>query len=112
MKKRAIFFLFLCGTGTSFAQSTAQTKQVSTSQNGVVVHESAGVEGFYTPPGPQVTVRTIDDWSLAECIDALKAVDDKLSTLGYSEEDQASRTTYLAEKQKIEARKEQLLTNH
>lgn len=112
MKKRAIFFSFLCASGASYAQTTAQTKQVATSENGVVVHQSAGVEGFVQPAQPKVIENPISNWSLELCLDALNILDNKMRVLGNSAEDIVSRENYLEQKKQIEARKEQLLNNH
>lgn len=111
MKKRAIFFSFLCACGVSFAQKTSSTKQVATSENGVVVHESAGVEGFVQPMQPTVISNPISNWSLELCLDALNILDNKLRILGNSAEDVVMREHYLEQKKQIEARKEELL-NH
>lgn len=110
MKKACYLFTFLCLTTASFGQNAGQTKEVKTQSNGVVVHESAGNEGLYVASKPQVIVRTIQDWTLPECIDALRVIQEKLIMLEGSEESKAHRDAILEQQALIEARKQSLLS--
>lgn len=58
----------------------------TTLSNGVIVHEAQGVEGSQKQSEKVSNVRTINDWSLAECIDAEPYFYNKLTTAA-SEED-------------------------
>lgn len=93
------------------AQNSSETKTVFTQSNGVVVQESSGVEGFVQQTESKKHENPIDNWSLAVCIDALKDIEDKLSTFGNSTEDQESKRYYLEQKRLVEERKQTLLTN-
>jgi hypothetical protein len=109
MKKACYLFVFLCSVTTSFGQNGTETKQVKTQQNGVVVHESAGNEGFYAAQPQVVVVRTIQDWTLPECIDALTVIQEKLIMLEGSAEYETSKAAILEQQALIEARKQSLL---
>lgn len=111
MKKACYLLVFLCSATISFGQTSVETKQVKTQSNGVVVHESAGNEGFNASSQPQaVVVRTIQDWTLPECIDALRVIQEKLIMLEGSAEYEASKATILEQQALIEARKQSLLS--
>lgn len=95
--RRLIFIgLFVCASQT-LCHSQSNTTQLT---NGVVVHQAQGVEG--TPeakPVEQVRVRTIQDWNLPECIEALTYVEMKLNEAAPSQ-----REYYLNEKARITQR--------
>lgn len=62
----------------AFAFATLITFSQTVQSNGVVVHEALGIEGKVEVAPPSVTVvRTINDWSLAECIDAVQVLEMK-----------------------------------
>lgn len=92
---------FLTITFVSFLVPLSGSSQTTTKTqpNGVVVHLASGVENtpVQSPESPKV--RTMDDWSLAECIDALHALDIKLNEA--SDED---RSYYEGEREKLVAR--------
>ena len=98
-----VFFLPLF----SFAQ------QVTTTENGVTVHRATGVEGIVSNPAtvPANPARSFTDWTLPECIDALSAIEDKISTLGNTPEDLQKLQYYSEEKARIEERRDLLMTN-
>lgn len=111
MKKTCFLLLCLCSVSTSFGQNAGQAKQISTQSNGVIVHESAGNEGFYTSPESKVVaVRTVQDWTLPECIDALTAIQEKLFMLEGSAEYETAKVAILEQQALIEARKQSLLS--
>ncbi|ASS47469.1 MAG: hypothetical protein A3D31_16655 [Candidatus Fluviicola riflensis] len=110
MKKPCYLLVCLCSATISFGQTT-ETKQINTQSNGVVVHESAGNEGFYNAQPQAVVVRTIQDWTLPECIDALTVIQEKLIMLEGSAEYETVRVTILEQQALIEARKQSLLSN-
>ncbi|TSJ45611.1 hypothetical protein [Fluviicola chungangensis] len=93
MKKIILFGLSVCAIHT-FGHSQTNTTQLP---NGVVVHQAQGVEGT-----PQATkqepmhVRTLQDWTLPECIDALAHTEMKLN-----EASEQERARYLSEKGRI-----------
>lgn len=91
-----------------FAQGSHEIKQISVQSNGVVVHESSGVEGFSQAPVTGSAVRELNDWSLPECIDALAYIDAKLQYLSDTEEDKSMRMRYMEQKAAIESRRKQL----
>ena len=63
--------------------------------NGVVVHQAQGVESTTYPVNNQsVKVRTVQDWTLSECIDALPFLEIKLN-----EASPVDRERYLHEKE-------------
>lgn len=99
--RRLIFIgLFVCASHT-LGHSQTNTTQLP---NGVVVHQAQGVEGAQKPKViEQVPVRTIQDWTLPECIDALAYVEMKLNEAAPSEQ-----AYYLDEKTKITQRITQL----
>lgn len=68
-----------------FSQST------TTQSNGVVVHQAQGVETPKVNPSTGSTPRSIEQWSLAECIDALSFLEMKLEE-AYTAEDKEKYT--------------------
>lgn len=89
--------------------SSAQTTQ-STSSPGVIMLQAKGVEN---PPLPAVKsnpVRTVSDWNLAECDQALQHIDEKVRDLSTDEPDYASLLIYYQEeREKIVQHKESLI---
>ena len=110
MKNTCILAVFVTIAAFSFAQNGSRTKQVSIQSNGVVVHQSAGNEGFTEPVYDQPEIRTLEDWTLPECIDALRAIDEKIAILGNSEEDRSQLTQYQAQRVLVEQRRNMLLS--
>lgn len=95
--RRLIFIgLFVCASHT-LCHSQSNTTQLP---NGVVVHQAQGVEGAQKlKVTEEVRVRTMLDWTLPECIDALAHLEMKLN-----EAAPADRTYYLEEKVKLTQR--------
>jgi hypothetical protein len=84
--------VLLCPGFTAFAQ----IKEITTTQpNGVVVHNATGVAST-TPITEDVTrqPRTLADWNLAECIDAIPRIEDKIYLLGDSEQELKRKEDY------------------
>lgn len=84
--------------------------QTNTTQlpNGVIVHQAQGVEG--TPETRQeepARVRTMTDWTLPECIDALAHTEMKLN-----ESSGEDRERYLIEKARLVQRINELKAGH
>jgi hypothetical protein len=72
--------------------------------NGVIVHQAEGVEGAVKPVRNEpAKARTIQDWNLPECTDALRYLEMKLENAEVSD-----RERYLAEKAKIVQRMNEL----
>ncbi len=81
--------------GTSIT-TFSQVKEVTTTQpNGVVVHTAEGVVST-TPITEDVTrqPRSLADWNLAECIDAIPRIEDKIYLLGDSEQELKRKADY------------------
>lgn len=75
------------------------------------MHESAGNEGLYVASEPKVVVaRTIQDWTLPECIDALTVIQEKLFMLEGSAEYETAKVVMLEQQALIEERKQSLLS--
>lgn len=79
---------------TGSSQTTTETLP-----NGVLVHQANGVANTPVQSLEIPKMRTMEDWSLAECVDALRAVEIKLNEA--SDED---RPYYEGEKEKLVAR--------
>lgn len=104
MKRILLFGLFVYALHTS-GHSQSNTTQLP---NGVIVHQAQGVEGIVEPvKNEPVKPRTIQDWSLAECIDALAFV-----TIKLNESPDADRARYLDTKAQIEQRMNELKSTH
>lgn len=112
MKNTTIVAVFCFFPILAFCQNGNQTKPVATQSNGVIIHESAGNEGFVQPVAAvSPVVRTISDWTLPECMEALRIVDEKMAHLTESEEDAERRRYYLEQRTLIEQQKDYLLNN-
>ena len=111
MKNTGALSVFVFTAVLSYAQNGSETRQVTTQSNGVVVHESAGNEGFILSQTSGTQVRTIEDWTLPECIDALQQLADKISALGSSEEDLRTLQSYTEQQLIIEKRRDVLMGN-
>jgi hypothetical protein len=93
MRKLILLGLYVCASHT-LCHSQSNTTQLP---NGVIVHQAQGVEKIpELQQNEPVRVRTVLDWSLPECIDALAHTELKLA--GATE---ADRERYLAEKTRI-----------
>lgn len=100
MKKLILFGLSVC-TMHTLGHSQSNTTQLP---NGVIVHQAQGVEGVIEQTKTEpVKVRTMQDWSLAECIDALPYLEMKLN-----EATDKDREYYLNEKELLLKRIDQL----
>lgn len=77
------------------------SSQTNTTQlpNGVVVHQAEGVEGTPEKKSDQPVIRTMETWTLAECMDMLPYLESKISTA--TEED---KQRYLAQKVALDKR--------
>jgi hypothetical protein len=112
MKNTCIFSVFVFVASSYYAQNGSETRQVTTQSNGVIVHVSAGNEGFVPAAASSAQpVRSIDEWTLPECIDALRVIDEKIEQTGTSEQERPAREAYFQQKTLIEKRKAALMTN-
>ena len=84
--------------------------QTTTTENGVVVHSATGTGSYEMPAIPLTPVRTLEDWTLPECIEAISEIDDKIHVL--DSEDVERRAYYLSEKTRIEERRDFLMTTN
>lgn len=100
MKKLIVCLMTIAGSAPLMAQQT----EVKTLANGVQVHQAKGNEERL-PEVVAPEVRTINDWNLSECIDALTAIDGKIAMV-VDPVRLAKLTEYRAE---VNARKELLL---
>ena len=111
MKKTYTLLAFAVLPCIFYAQQ--EQRQVSTQANGVIVNEAAGNEGFVQPAVQNTVqeqkIRTIDDWNLAECIEALDEIAVKTSMLSTSAEDEKRRASYIGVTQQIIARRDYLM---
>lgn len=96
MRKGIFLGLCVCASHT-LVHSQSNTTQLP---NGVIVHQAKGVEN--TPESKQIEavhLRTIEDWNLPECMEALSEVSIKLN-----EASESDREYYLSEKNKLTKR--------
>lgn len=113
LKKIVFLYLFiLCNTlfgQTNSPANIEQTHYKVTSENGIVIYKSAGVEGVtrtsevISPPVNQ----SISNWDLQQCNDALYYIGLKIEK-SISEDDNESVEKYLEEKRKVLERKSML----
>jgi hypothetical protein len=70
-------FLFGIVVLPALCQAQSNTTQLP---NGVVVHQAQGVESITAPVKNQpVKIRSVEDWTLSECMDALPFLEIKLN---------------------------------
>lgn len=104
MKKLILFGLSVCAMHT-LGHSQSNTTQLP---NGVIVHQAQGVEGIVEQTKTEpVKVRTMQDWNLPECIDALAHVEMKLNEAALTD-----REYYLNEKALIQKRINELKSSN
>ena len=117
MIRKLLIFLavFTCGLINAQQQTIPEgVRQVSV-QNGFVIYESAGVEGFQpaqtgTPAEALApVVKPISEWGMQECNEALYFIDLKLPVVTETD-DQEAIARYVQAKSEILARKA-ILTN-
>ncbi len=97
-----IIFTIVSSFSLFFAAHGQQNKELSTTKtlpNGVVVHDAIGVEGCVKPSKNEVKTTTIQDWNLAQCIDALSVLEIK-----YAASNTKEKVDYDLYRKKIEAR--------
>lgn len=89
--------------------SSAQTTQ-SSSSPGVIMLQAKGVENPTLQTEKSNPVRTISNWNLAECDQALQHIDEKVRDLSTDELDYVALLNYYqAEREKIVKHKESLI---
>lgn len=84
-KKILVVFLLACGSYNSFAQEKSQLILVRTEPNGVQVYESVGNEGKAENIQVNTPVRSMNDWNLEECENALYFIRLKISSMKENE---------------------------
>lgn len=105
MRKLILFGLYVCAS-PALCHSQSNTTQLP---NGVIVHQAQGVEGVQEPKKIEPAhIRTIQEWTLPQCIDALSFVTMKLNEVS-SESD---RERYLNEKALINQRINELKSSN
>lgn len=112
MKKSIAVLGLLFVTGISFGQTEnkSNVRQVTTLPNGIIVSETAGVEGFVTVTTEQKIEtsqepKPISTWTLDECQNTLYHLEQKMHSPGMSEERIAG---YKKTKEEVLLRKQQL----
>lgn len=109
MKNSITVLGLLLISGTSFSQTGKESnvRPVSTASNGVIISESAGVEGFVvTKETPKTTTRIpVSEWSLETCDNALYYLEQKIANPEITEEE---RVSYRKQRTEIQLRKQQL----
>ncbi len=107
MKNTTLLVFCLLGIPCVFGQHETH-KAVKQQSNGVVILESTGVQSA-SEPFKSNPVRTIDDWTLPECEDALRYIDEKLKAVPLQDDNYERIVSYYKEEQaKIEKRKQTL----
>lgn len=109
MKHTILLAFCLIGFKAIYAQSeTHQTVQQL--PNGVSIVQTKGVEYASQNTFKPNPVRTIEDWNLAECEEALRVLQEKVAKTATSEENYAGIIAYYKEQeQKIQNRKESII---
>ena len=79
--------------------SVVSYSQTTTQSNGVIVHQAEGVEGTPEKKSEQPVIRTMETWSLAECMEMLPYLESKISTA--TEED---KQRYMTQKVALDKR--------
>jgi len=114
MKKSIAFFFMLFVTSYCFNQTENSSKQVkieatpahlkkaSTTSNGIVSYQAAGVEGFKKEELPLInTPRELSSFSPEELELALNQLDAKILTLENEPENSPKKLQYLSTREKI-----------
>jgi len=109
MKISCFILPLLLLPATSFAQ------QFTTAENGVRVYPATGVGGQpVLLPAATVTenpVRSVTDWTLPECLEAITEIDIKITALPNDAENAEKLQYYQQQKLAIEERRDFLMTN-
>ena len=80
--KHILLLLFISGCFAVSSQTVSKNKPVRIETNGVQVYEAIGNENSLIINEPLAVVsKTINDWSLVECQDALYYIDLKIQLL-------------------------------
>lgn len=115
-KKTLIFLSFLLFTFFGFSQNRkneTELKVVKTTETGVNVYESGGVEGFRKEPAnvptPVREVKPISEWSMEECDNALYGVNLKITALENGGSPETDIEGYRKMKSEMMLRKEELI---
>ena len=81
MKLPLSFILLFGACAYSYGQ-----EQTTTLENGVVVHQSIGMEGsVQSQVIANPTTRTVNDWNLAECLETLEIINEKCQQISLEE---------------------------
>jgi hypothetical protein len=81
MKKQLLWI-----SGISLVSVFSYSQTSVTQPNGVIVHQAQGVEAPLKSDPSQPIVKTINEWSLAECLDAEPYFYNKLQNAATEEE--------------------------
>ncbi len=73
------FSLFSVVLFLNISSFSAQTSESITLENGVIIHQSKGVEIVESKRTAEIEKRDINNWSLEECIWAIDIIESKLN---------------------------------
>lgn len=105
MKKSLFIFLILAGgTFYSAAQEKSSSKLVRTEANGIQVYEATGNETVVPNELVISPTRTINDWNMEECENALYFIDLKIEKMKENEGNENQILEYEAQKVLINER--------
>lgn len=112
IKKYLSMIFFLMISFFVYSQENKQVHYLRTEQNGIQVYESTGVErNTLTASVVERKVKTIADWSLDDCDNALYFLGLKIESVKQEAGNQEQLQLYLKEKERIEERKNELTSN-
>ena len=109
--KQLLLLLFTSGCFAVSSQTASQNQPVRIESNGVQVFEAIGNENTIITNEPLAVVsKTINDWNLVECQDALYYIDLKIQLLKESGVDLDQMAFYEQQKNLINERKQFLMS--
>ena len=110
--KQLLLLLFTSACFAVSSQITHENQLVRIEPNGVQVYEAKGNENSSViNQNPVIVQKTINDWTLVECQDALYFIDLKIESIKESGVDLAQIAIYEEEKSEIVERKQFLISN-
>jgi glycerophosphoryl diester phosphodiesterase len=96
---------------SSQGYSQTQDQRSYIQPNGVTVYMAPGVEGYVSPAAPQpVAIMSVNEWNLAQCIDALPLIDAKIAVLTEEGASQEELEKLRQVKLDVEARRSSLIS--